>query len=61
MLNLRIEATFACPATAGVFGHRSSNLISKESKVTGIIADNHISKTIKAEFPRIQPFFDIVG
>ena len=54
MLNLRIEAT-------SVFGHRSSNLISKESKVTGIIADNHISKTIKAEFPRVQPFFDIVG
>ena len=34
MLNLRIEAT-------SVTGHRSSNLISKESKVTSIIADNH--------------------
>ena len=42
MLNARIEATSACPALAGVIGHRSSNLISKESKVTGIIADNHI-------------------
>ncbi|MEP1085819.1 MAG: hypothetical protein ABJJ26_19340 [Algoriphagus sp.] len=32
MLNLRIEERF---------GHRSSNQLSKEYKVTGIIADNH--------------------
>ena len=44
MLNLRIEATSACPATTGVFGHRSSDQISKESKVTDIIADNHIKE-----------------
>ncbi|WP_339866947.1 hypothetical protein [uncultured Algoriphagus sp.] len=44
MLNLRIEATSACPATAGVFGHRSSDQISKEPKVTDIIADNHIKE-----------------
>ncbi|SFT50417.1 hypothetical protein SAMN04489724_1038 [Algoriphagus locisalis] len=43
MLNLRIEAASACPANAGVFGHRSSDQIGEESKVTGIIADNHIT------------------
>ena len=34
MLNLRIE-------TISVFGLRSSSLIIKESKATGIIVDNH--------------------
>lgn len=41
MLNLKIEAT-------SVIGHWSSNLISKESKVTGIIADNQIKYKLKA-------------
>tara|TARA_R110002020_G_scaffold254617_1_gene468331 strand:- start:7763 stop:7927 length:165 start_codon:yes stop_codon:yes gene_type:complete len=35
MLNLRIEA-------ASVFGHRSTDQISKEFNVAGIIADNQI-------------------
>lgn len=42
MLNLKIEATSACSVSTGVFGHWSSSLINKESKLTGIIADNHL-------------------
>ncbi|SMP26203.1 hypothetical protein SAMN06265367_104339 [Algoriphagus winogradskyi] len=42
MLYLRIDPASACPGSAGVFGHRSSDQINKDSKATGIIADNHI-------------------
>lgn len=43
MLNFRIKAT-------SVFGHRSSNQISKGSKVTGFIADNHIRKYFQLDY-----------
>ncbi|SFU10482.1 hypothetical protein SAMN04489724_4008 [Algoriphagus locisalis] len=46
MLNFRIEAISACPANAGVFGHRSSDRGSKEILVTGIIPYIHVSYTV---------------
>ncbi|PZX47577.1 hypothetical protein LV85_03926 [Algoriphagus chordae] len=48
MLNLKIEAAsvFGLPIAIG----RSSSLINKEFKVTGIIADNHIEKYIADTF-----------
>ena len=53
LLNLRIEVISACPASAGFFGLRSSNLTSRESKLTGIIADNPIKKRLLQDFQNI--------
>ena len=42
MLNFRIEATSACPANAGVFGHLSSGRLSGEILDTGIKPYIHV-------------------
>lgn len=49
MLNLRIEAT-------SIFGHWSSNLKSKESKVTGIIANNHKIELKNSKTPKMPTY-----
>lgn len=50
MVNTSIAAT-------SVIGHRSSILISKEKEDSGIISDNHISKSANSLFFQIQTQF----